>query len=88
MPRSPLTHHLEITQHFMENPANYPGTHGHPGTDFRSPADDQYVSCVEGFVNIYNRYPWEYAAPSRLNPNPGQPGYRGYGAVICVDWWS
>lgn len=80
MARSPLTSPLVITQRFGVNPKQYPYTNGHPGIDLRSPNGDDWVSCVMGFVHFYNMNIWDWTG------SHGQPGYRGYGAVSCVDW--
>ena len=77
--RSPLNHELIITQDHGEAPANYPFTNGHPGLDLRSSNDDPWYSPIPGFVHIVNKY-W----PLYFN-GFGQPGYRGYGAAVCID---
>jgi murein DD-endopeptidase MepM/ murein hydrolase activator NlpD len=73
MARSPLNHPLVITQSFMADPASYPGTHGHPGVDLRSPLADDWFACVPGVLGIRTDRDWL----GRLV---------GYGQAAFVDW--
>lgn len=85
MPRSPLPSGvpLIITQDQSQNKAKYPYTNGHPGLDLRSPLGEDWFACVPGVVHILNRYPWQYGP---TGTKLGDLGYRGYGAVIALDW--
>src|SRR5437773_2682130 len=76
MPRSPFLNNepLVETQGFLENPATYPATNGHPGIDLRAPTGRQLTSCVEdAIVHFVDYKNW-------------LGRWVAYGAAIALDW--